>query len=190
MSQASTSINPMRPSEQDGFAYEVSQSTSIGGRSQGERSISQQQKSELNASFHTPSTPGGQLKLDYSEQSQNYNFHQIKDAASSDVNLAYGDGRLVKATLHQSASQSTRVMSYAMGKLVSDTVTPVQQAFQRDLLSALAPYLSGDPGRTEDERESQRKQSMTSLSEQVLLKGYPDPADGRWSLGKATAALV
>ncbi|NHZ80281.1 hypothetical protein F2P44_13500 [Massilia sp. CCM 8695] len=139
VSQASTSINPMRPSEQDSFAYEMSQSISIGGRSQGERSIAQQQKSELNASFHTPGTPGGQLKLDYTQQSQNYNFHQIKDAASSDVNLAYSDGRLVTATLNQSASQPARVMSYVMGNLVSDTVTPVRQAFQRDLLSALAP---------------------------------------------------
>ncbi|MDQ1815639.1 hypothetical protein RBA41_20285 [Massilia sp. CCM 9210] len=190
VSQASASINPMRPSEQDSFTYDVSQSTSIGGRSQGERSISQQQKSELNASFHTPGTPGGQLKLDYTEQSQNYNFHQIKDAASSDVNLAYNEGRLVKATLNQSASQSARVMSYAMGNLVSDTVTPVQQAFQRDLLSTLAPYLTGDPRRTEEERDSQRRQSMSSLSEQVLLKGYPDPMDGTWSLDKASAMRV
>ncbi|MDM5177863.1 hypothetical protein PO883_11740 [Massilia sp. DJPM01] len=190
VSQASTSINPMRPSEQDSFAYELSQSTSIGGRSQGERSIAQQQKSELNASFHTPGTPGGQLKLDYTQQSQNYNFHQIKDAASSDVNLAYSDGRLVKATLNQSASQSARVMSYVMGNLVSDTVTPVRQAFQRDLLSALAPYLTGDPRRSEQEKQSQRKQSMDSQGEQVLLKAYPDPADGIWSLDKASAASV
>jgi hypothetical protein len=173
VSHASSATNPMRPSEQDSFAYEVSQSTSVGGRSQGERTVSQQQKSELNASFHTPSTPGTALKLDYTEQSQNYDYHQIKDAASSDMNLAYGDGRLVKATLNQSASQSARVMSYVMGNLVADTLTPGQQSFQRDLLAALAPYLSGHTRLTEDQKADQRQQSMTSLGEQVLLKGYP-----------------
>ncbi|NHZ43921.1 hypothetical protein [Massilia aquatica] len=174
LSQASNAINPMRPSEQDSFAYEVSQSTDVGGRSQGERTISQQQKSELNASFHTPSTPGATLRLDYDEQSQNYDYHQIKDAASSEMNLAYSDGHLVKATLSQSASQSARVMSYAMGKLVSDSVTPGQQALQRDLLAALAPYLTGNTRLSEEQRDDQRQQSLTGLSAQVLLKAYPD----------------
>ena len=173
VTQAANAINPMRSSEQTSFAYEVSQNTSIGGRSQGERTVSQQQKSELNASFHTPSVPGAALKLDYNEQSQNYDYHQIKDAASSDVNLAYSDGRLVKANLNQSASQSARVMSYVMGKLVSDTVTPGQQSFQRDLLAALAPYLSGQTRLSDDQKEDQRQQSLTGLGKQVLLKAYP-----------------
>lgn len=173
VSQASSAINPMRPSEQTSFAYDVSQSTSIGGRSQGERTVSQQQKSELNASFHTPSVPGAALRLDYSQESQNYDYHQIKDAASSNVDLAYSDGRLVKATLNQSASQSARVMSYIMGKLVSDTVTPGQQSFQRDLLAVLAPYLSGQTRLSDDQKDAHRQQSLAGLGEQVLLKAYP-----------------
>ncbi|NHZ89567.1 hypothetical protein F2P45_11155 [Massilia sp. CCM 8733] len=173
ISQVSTAINPMRSSELDSFAYEVSQSTNVGGRSQGERTVSQQQKSELNASFHTPSTPGTTLKLDHTQESQNYDYHQIKDAASSDMNLAYSDGHLVKATLNQSASQSARVLSYAMGKLVSDIFSPGQQSFQRDLLAALAPYLTGHTSLSEEQKEHQRQQSLTSLGEQVLLKSYP-----------------
>ncbi|NHZ66664.1 hypothetical protein [Massilia genomosp. 1] len=173
VSQASTAINPMRPGEQDSFAYELSQSTSVGGPSRGERTVSQQQKSELNASFHTPSTPGAVLRLDHTEASQNYDYHQIKDAASSDVDLAYSDGYLVKATLNQSASQSARVLSYVMGKLVSEMVTPGQQSFQRDLLAALAPYLTGQTRLSDDQKDEQRQQSLSSLSEQVLLKGYP-----------------
>ncbi|NHZ32695.1 hypothetical protein [Massilia rubra] len=173
VSQASTAINPMRPSEQDSFAYELSQSTSVGGPSRGERTVSQQQKSELNASFHTPSTPGAVLRLDHTEASQNYDYHQIKDAASSDVDLAYSDGHLVKATLNQSASQSARVLSYVMGKLVSDMVTPGQQSLQRDLLAALSPYLTGQTRLSDDQKDEQRQQSLSSLSEQVLLKSYP-----------------
>ncbi|RSZ61057.1 hypothetical protein HF313_16705 [Massilia atriviolacea] len=173
VSQASGAINPMRPTEMDSFAYDLSQSTSIGGRSQGERTVSQQQKSELNASFHTPSVPGTTLRLGYDRESQNYDYHQIKDAASSDVDLAYSDGHLVKATLNQSATQSARVMSYIMGDLVSDTVTPGQQSLQRDLLAVLAPYLSGQTGLNEQQKDDQRQQLWSSLGEQVLLKGYP-----------------
>lgn len=187
ISQLSGVVNPMRPSEQDSFAYEVAQSTSVGGRSQGERTVAQQQTSALNASFHTPSTPGTALRLDHTQASQNYDFHQIKDAARSDMQLAYSDGRLVKATLDQAASQSARVQSYTMGKLVSDTTTPGQQAFQRDLLAALAPYLSGQTRLTEQQKDEQRAQTLASLGEQVLLKSYPDPLSAAWQGGAPNA---
>jgi hypothetical protein len=190
LTQASSALNPMRPSERDTFAYELAQSTSIGGRSQGERTVSQQQTSELNASFHTPGTPGAALNLDYSLASQNYDYHQIKDAASSAVDLAYNDGHLVKATLDQSASQSARVLSYTMGKLVSDITTPGEYALQRDLLAVLAPYLSGDARRSDEEKEQHRQQTMDALGEQVLLNAYPDAASAAWTRGKADAAAL
>lgn len=186
VTQASSAVNPMRPSELDSFAYEVSQSTSIGGRSQGERTVSQQQKSGLTASFHTPSTPGAAMTLDYAPESQTYDYHQVKDAASSDVELAYSDGRLVKATLDQSASQSARVQSYVMGKLVSDLSTPGEYAFQRDLLSVLAPYLDGDARRSDEEKDQYRQQAMNALGEQVLLRSYPASVGGAWLSGTAS----
>ncbi|MDC8756663.1 hypothetical protein [Janthinobacterium fluminis] len=190
VTQAAKSSNPMRPSEQDSFSYQVSQSTSITGHSEDDRSISQQQKSELSASFHMPITPGAQLRLDGTLQSQNYDYHQINDSASSAVDLAYEKGRLVKATLNQSASQSTHIMRYELGKLVSDTVTPGQQSLQRDLVAALTSYQRGTASQTRDERIEQRKQMLSGVNEQIFLRAYPDPQSGVWSIDKARAGAM
>ena len=180
MTQSPEALNPMRPGETDNFAYQVSQDTAIGGRTQGERSISQQQKSELKASYHTPLVPGAALMLDSDPKSQNYNYHQIDDSASSQLDLAYREGRMVRASLNQSATQSARVRQYAMGTLVSDITTPGQKTLQRDLLAALAPYRSGEHARTEEQRSAQREQVLLGLSDQVLLQAYPEPVSGAW----------
>jgi len=174
LSQSPGSVNPMRPAEQDSFEYQVAQSTSISGRNSAERAISQQQNSSLKASYHTPAVPGMPLKLDYTPESQNYSFHEINDAASSAVELGYREGRLVKAKLNQSSTQSARVLQYVLGKVVSDTLTPAKHSLQRDLLATLAPYQSGDGARTDSQRSDQRQQSLANLGEAVLLQAYPE----------------
>ncbi|WP_426174877.1 hypothetical protein [Massilia sp. TWR1-2-2] len=79
ITQTPDAVNPMRPAEQDNFAYQVSRETSVGGRSQADRWFSQQQKFQLRASYHTPSVPGTELRLGRSAESQNYNYHEIDD---------------------------------------------------------------------------------------------------------------
>jgi hypothetical protein len=174
ITQTPDAVNPMRPAELDNFAYQVSQETSVGGRSQADRSISQQQKSQLRASYHTPSVPGAELRLGRSAESQNYNYHEIDDAASSTVSVGYKDGLLVKAILQQSSRQSARVLEYSMGKLTSDTTTPGRQQIERDVLAALSPHEQSEGGLTDEKRRDERLQLLASLSGQVLLQAYPN----------------
>lgn len=180
VTQHSRAGNPMRAEEKDSFAYQAAQTTSVAGRSEDERSVSQRQTSELSASYHMPITPGTTLRLDMTQESQNYDYFQINDAASSNVELAYHAGHMLKATLAQTATQTTRVMRYMLGHLTSDTTTPVRQTLQRDLLATLAPP-RGDASQTADEAIAQRQRQLAGVGPQVLLQAYPDPADAAWS---------
>jgi hypothetical protein len=177
VTQASKWDNPMRPAEVDGFAYDVSQDTQTQGERRRDGSLSQTQTAHLSAQYHEPLTQGNQLNLNFTPESQNYRYHQIDDTASSRVDLGYKDGNLIKATLQQSVNQSDRVQKYMLGKLVSDTTTPVEQTLVRDLMSTLAQYQPGDSSRAGDEsredREQRRQQSLTALSENVFLLGSP-----------------
>ena len=134
--QRAVAPNPMHPDEVDGFSYDVSQSTQIGAADTKNRELSQQRSSHLLASFHSPLN-GGSLALSSSPSSQNYLYTQIDDKSSSQADIAYRNGILVKAALTQSASQSTHQMKYVMGKLVEDTTTPVSHSSTRDALELL-----------------------------------------------------
>ncbi len=172
--------NPMRPTEGDTFAYQVSQSTSLAGARQEDRSVSQQQKSQLNASYHVPLTPGVPLMLTLDPKSQNYKYFQINDSASSDVQVAYKDGRPLKATLTQLISQSSQVKRYELGKLTADVTTPGQHAVKRDLRVALAPYQSGGPGDSPEQASERRKQTLSDLNDQIFLQAYPGQTINAW----------
>lgn len=169
VSQTPKMENPMRLSEQDAFAYEVGQSTSIGGRSIDDRAIAQKQTSSLSASFHMPLVAGTSLNLTTAPESQNYTYHQIDDRASSDANIVYNDGKLAKATLEQSSSQSTRIERYEMGKLKSDITTPSEHSLLRDLVSALAPYQAGQTHLNTEQKAQQRTLMLRELNDDVFL---------------------
>lgn len=185
VSQTPKMSNPMRLSEQDGFAYEVSQSTSVAGRSYDDRAISQQQKSQLNASFHMPLTPGTQLRLDGAAESQNYTYHQISDSASSDAQMQYKEGKIVSASLQQSSSQSERIMTYVMGKMKSDVTIPRETSLLRDLVSTLGPYKGGESGMSSEKKAEQRTQLLSALNQDIFLQAYPVQANGAWQAGEA-----
>ncbi|HJV02135.1 MAG TPA: hypothetical protein VJ752_16475 [Burkholderiaceae bacterium] len=175
ITQTSKPVNRMRPAEHDGFSYQVSQSTSIGGRSQGDRFIAQHQRSQLKASYHMPAVAGGQLRLDGGPEDQNYDYYQLDDNAASDALMAYDQGHLKTASLRQSVTQSTHVMKYAMGHLISDRTTPSQHSLQRDLVAALAPGLKGERQRSLDEI-MRRKQELQDVAGLVPLRAYGDEA--------------
>lgn len=184
ITQAVKSINPLRPGELDRFSYQLSQNTSVGGRSQGDRTIAQQQQSTLSAAFHAANKPGAELRLDLTQESQNYDYYQIDDTASSNADMAYRDGQLTRATLSQEARQSTRLMRYEMGRLTADTTTPGHQSLQRDLVAALAPDLKGERRKTADEIY-QHQQALARVHEQVFLRAYPEQGDSAWSVAPA-----
>lgn len=180
VSQAVKFSNPMRSTEKDGFDYEVSQKTTQAGASQDNRSVRQQQQSKLSASYHESLVAGVPLRLTTNTQSQNYTYHQIEDSASSDAQVGYKDGKLVRASLQQEASQSTHVMKYFLGKLESDKTTPGNYSVLRDLLPVLGPYKTGEKETTPEARIEQRKQALAALGDDVLLQPYPGQTISPW----------
>ena len=138
VTQAPAWSNPARSDEADGFQYEVSQASRTGGRSRAERSLEQVQKSHLRARFHVGLEDGGQAQPGTRLPAQNYDYHEIDDAASSALRLAYKDGQPRQASLEQSLSQSERIRKYVLGKLQSDRTLPAHTQVTRDLLAAPA----------------------------------------------------
>jgi len=134
---ATSTPNPLRHDEVDGFDYQVSQHTTLSGSSQADRDIQQRSSSSLKASYHESLQADLPLRLDTSRQSQNYTYHQIDDQASSQVDIGYRLGYLVQARVSQTASQDTRVSKYVMGDLVSSTHTPLQAQIVRDFAAQL-----------------------------------------------------
>jgi hypothetical protein len=143
ITDATTSPNPIRPGEVDGFSYQVSQTTSLHG-SLLTGGISQQQQSHLSASYHEALTGGGEPVLTSSMSSQNYDYVQIDDSASSTVQIETDRGALLDATLRQSADQNTRDEKYVQGRLTSDVTTPKDTSDTSNLLALLKPLLDND----------------------------------------------
>jgi hypothetical protein len=182
VTQAAKWPNPLRLGEKDSFSYEVSQNTRTEGERRDDRSISQTQQSRLTAQFHEPPKKGGDLTLDVTPQSQNYSYHLIDDSASSNVELGYKEGKLVKATLQQTASQSEQVLKYVMGKQVSNKTTPSDFSLERDLMSSLALYQANDAGsekETDAARNERRQQSLSALRDNMLLLATPSELAAR-----------
>ncbi|KQV82579.1 hypothetical protein ASD15_11335 [Massilia sp. Root351] len=175
--------NPLRLSEKDSFAYEVSQNTRTEGARRDDRAISQTQQARLTAQFHEPPKKGGVLNLDVTPQSQNYTYHLIDDSASSKVELGYKEGKLFKATLQQSASQSEQVLKYVMGKQTSNQTIPSDYSVERDLMASLAPYQPGKSDRSDEQtgaaKVERRAQSLSALRDTVFLLGTPSELAAR-----------
>jgi hypothetical protein len=172
ITQAAKSSNPMRLNEVDALSYAVSQTTSISGSSQLDRSISQQQRSHLSASYHRSLIPGVSLKLDTSPQSQNYYYDQISDDANSQAVLAYNQGMLVEATLEQSSQQSTHVTKYVKGQVEEDTTRPSQASQSRDLLALLKPLEQNEDSKLPQDMY-RRQTVLSAVSNLVLLQADP-----------------
>lgn len=110
----------------------------------------------------------------------NYEVYQIEDTASSDAQVAYKDGKMVKASLRQEGRQSEHVMKYFLGKLESDKTTPGNYCVLCDLLPVLGPYKTGETDLIPEARLEQRKQALLTLSDDVLLKSYAGQTISLW----------
>lgn len=163
--------NPVRRTEVDGFEYEVSQRTHVGGATRDARSVAQSQQSCLSAQFHEPLTPGAPLAFDYAAESQNYRYSTIEDSASSDVELRYQEGRLLGASLRQSVRQSEHVEEYLLGKLTSRRDTPLERQLVRDLVDSLQPSRTEGGARSPEQRDERRERVLAALGREMLLLG-------------------
>ncbi|GAB2899606.1 hypothetical protein GCM10027093_40000 [Paraburkholderia jirisanensis] len=156
--------NPYRLDEYDAFSYQVSQSTQISSGGPLGASIKQQQNSQLHASFHQAIPGSGGLALTNDRKSQNYDFVQIADSASSVANITFKDGKLLGATLQQSAGQSTHTREYEQGALVKDTNTSENGSWSKDFLRLLNDAsLSGVGG----------GQTLAAVSQYSILQADP-----------------
>ncbi len=147
ISQTTKAPNPMRPSETDAFDYQISQSTQIGGKNTLNRTIAQQTQATLTASYHRSLWAGVPLNLTTDPKSQNYEYVKVQDAATSNVDVGYRDGLLAHAQTRRSANQSTQVMRYEVGKLVSNVTTPLSGTSTGDLTTLLQSVMQNDTAR-------------------------------------------
>ncbi|WP_144636278.1 hypothetical protein [Bordetella genomosp. 13] len=170
-------INPLRPGETDGFSYQASQSTDTGGSGRS-FNLKQTQQSQLTASFHDALSPELSLMLTTDPLSQNYYYYQVKDSASSTANLAFEDGKMVKASLQQTADQSRRVMKYVRGQLEEDTTTPLQQAREWNLLAMVEAAQQVDKTTARPDG-SRLKATLSTISDLVLLQSNPARLGGK-----------
>jgi hypothetical protein len=169
---ADFSANPMRPGEEDAYSYQVSQSTRIAGPDTGNRSLKQTQQSHLTASYHQSLYPDTALDLTTDKHSQNYYYYQIDDSASSVADIAYREGRLDKASITQTASQSTHVMKYVMGDLEGDTTTPSSVSRSWNLLNLLNAAKPHDHSSTPLE-QARWRDTLSAVGDLSIMKADP-----------------
>jgi hypothetical protein len=174
LNQNSAYINPMRPGEIDKFAYRTAQTTEAKGSDSGNRTLQQSQTSSLAASYHKPLYPGTGLDLSTDAKTQNYTYHLIEDEARSTTRIGYADGALVQASSTQSASQSTTVLRYEMGKLVDTLHTPRQTSTSRDLMGMLDEALKRDRKAQLSGSASTLSKDMLGISAKSLLQSDPN----------------
>jgi len=170
--QTAVASNPYRADEKDAFSYDTSQATRIGEGGMRNRELSQRRDTHLLASFHSPLTVGGTLSLTDDPLSQNYLYTQIDDRASSLAEIGYRDGKLVKASLTLSASQSTHQMKYVFGRLVDETTTPASRTSTQDFLELLADADELSPSTTR-RREAERERVYASVNQRIRLESDP-----------------
>ncbi|KRP61752.1 lactate dehydrogenase [Pseudomonas trivialis] len=173
ITQASEASNPMRPSEVDNFAYNVTQNTRVGGSGTLDRSVIQDQQSRLSASFHKDLAGGRNPALGTTAESQNYLYVQVEDKASSSTHLGYKEGMLTHASVSQSASQDTRTQKYVMGKQVDETFVPRHASARRDYVSLLEHAARESNKSRQALEESTLKEALANMHASVLLQEDP-----------------
>lgn len=169
-------VNPMLPAEKDSFSYGISQSTKVDGGDVRDHSIEQTQDSHLTASFHTALYPDTSLMLTDDPKSQNYYYYQMADSASSVTRIGYKDGRLVQASVAQTARQSTHVMKYVMGKLEENITTPAETTRSWNLLDLLQSAKPPEHGSTELER-AHWQNTLSAAGNLAIMKAGPSQLD-------------
>lgn len=165
VSQASRHSNPRRFDEVDSFAYEASQETLITGHDGADRTIAQQRRSKLSASYHQSLT-GNALQLDESPASQYYTYHRVDAESESLALIRYADHKMVAASLQQQGSQHHEIYRYEHAAQTGHTQTPNQYGWVRDLLATLKPLY--EKPADSDEESAGRGLVLTKVNQQVL----------------------
>ncbi|OZI62028.1 hypothetical protein CAL28_22615 [Bordetella genomosp. 11] len=172
------SPNPLHPEERDAFSYQVSQQTTVRGTGPRDLAVEQTQQSHLSASYHQALYPDTPLNLTTDKTSQNYYYDQIDDTASSVASIAYKDGRLVKASLEQSTSQSTRIRKYVAGDLQEDLNTPSSVSRAWDLLGLIQDSKPRDDGSATRQDLDRWRNTLSGIANLAVMKADPTQLRG------------
>lgn len=169
VSQTPTSPNRLKTNEVDQFTYEMSQQTTVSGNSYDSRNISQQQSSNLIASYHQWNAPSySAAPATQLDKSQNYDYDQINDSASATTNIGYQNGQLTQASIYKSASQSKRDTQFVNGILTGDVTTSIANAENADLMAILAPLQKGDA-----ETAEKRSAVLAAINSNIYVESDP-----------------
>jgi hypothetical protein len=172
VTQSVEASNPMRPNELDAFSYNLSQSSESNGANPLNRTLKQNQQSQLTASYHQALYPGSSLKMTMDAQSQNYAYYQIEDSTSSSMNMTYDKGKLIEASVTKLSSQSTRVTKYELGHLIEDTLTPEKTSKQISYTHLLESALQADRKSRVETGRSTLMSALASLHDEVLAPAH------------------
>jgi hypothetical protein len=170
--EAGSSPNPLKPAERDGFSYEVSQETKVKGTNPLNRGVSQHLHAQLSASYHSPLRADASLMLTLDPKSQNYLYTHVDDVADSQADIAYRKGKLVLASITQSASQSTEQSKYIMGKLVEQTTMPYSKSTTHDVLGLLKS-IEDDGSAPTRQKQAERDRVLAGIHAFVGLESDP-----------------
>lgn len=170
ISQASARPNPLRPDEQDRFAYQVSQSTSTQVKGS-TVTRQQQQQATLDAAWH--SSLDSSARLTDGAVIDNYRYHVLREQASSITRLSTLDGELAEAGVTQQASSTKRVLTMRDGALQSDVSTPRLASKSRDLMTLLDQLLKQERKARVESLESTLDQQLAGNSQLWLLQTDP-----------------
>jgi hypothetical protein len=82
--------------------------------------------------------------------------------------MAYDKGRLIDASVSKSASHSTRVSKYEMGRLIEDTLTPEKTQEQKNYTHVLEAALQEDRKSRLETGRSSLLDALASIRDQVM----------------------
>ncbi|WP_087501167.1 hypothetical protein [Pseudomonas sp. SID14000] len=176
VTQPERRINPMRKNEVDSFEYNVSQTTTLRGGA-ANRSLQQDQQSDLKAAWHESLNPWVELRLSLDSESQDYRYHEVHDQASSSTRMAFANNVMIEATATQQASQQERVRTYQQAELQADETTTAAAEQSRDLLDMLEKLLAQDQQARRLGLASSLEQQLQSLRGLWLLQSNPSLID-------------
>jgi hypothetical protein len=84
----------------------------------------------------------------------------------------------VDATVSQSASQSTRISKYVLGRLEKETHTPISTSKTLSFLSVLQQALQQDKEARQGRGTSTLKDTLAGIHARVLLQSEPSRLNG------------
>lgn len=137
LTQTEKSINPYRPSEQQRFSYQASQTTENNRLADGSGTIKQTTHAHLSASWYKPLDAGTPLSMNMTKSSQNYIYHQLEQDSLNTTSLNFNNqGQLASVGTTSRINNHETVTRYVLGEVIESLTTPEEEE-KENLLNLL-----------------------------------------------------